>query len=476
MRRRMLLKHIVISVVLAAGLAAGPLQAEPTPRPDQIAFRALYRELVETDTSVATGSCTRAADLIAARLRAAGFAGDTVRTFVPEGFPLDGGVVARLDGTEQAAPAMLLLGHLDVVNARREDWQRDPFTFIEEGGYFYGRGSADMKVLDAIWIDTLVRLKQQGFKPRRTIRLALTCGEESGARVNGAQYLAEQHPELIAAAFALNEGGGGTTDGHGKLMVQKMQIGEKSNRSYELTATNPGGHSSIPVTDNAIYELADALVKVRGYTFPVRFNATTRAYFTTVGASRMDALGRAILELAANPADRAAEAIVVRDRGLNSMLRTTCVATLLDGGHAINALPQRAKATINCRIAPGEDETTTRTALVQAIGDSRISVTMVGRLRPIAVTPPLDLKIVGPAQAMVARYFPGVPLVPSMSTGASDATYMALAKIPTYGVPGVWGDPDGNGTHGLNERMEVKSAYVGRDFLFDLVKAYANQP
>ena len=465
---------ITIAAIMAC-VAVAAQAGEPVPRPDQLAFRDLVRELVETDTSVATGSCTALADKIAARFKAAGFADSQVTPFRDDKLPLDGGLVVTFPGTSKTAKPMLLLGHIDVVNARREDWMRDPFKFIEENGYFYGRGVADMKALAAIWIDTLIRYKTENFRPKRTIKLALTCGEESGGRMNGAQWLAENRPELIAAGFALNEGGGGDTDGHGKLVSQSMQIGEKSNRSFELEATNSGGHSSIPIDDNAIYELSDALVRVRGYKFPVRFNDTTRAFFAKAGAARSDTLGAGMVRLAANPQDKGAEAIVSTDRTFNSMLRTTCVATMLEGGHASNALPQRAKATINCRIVPGEDADTTRAALVGAIGDPKLGVKLVGRLRPIAVTPPLDPKIVAPAEKLVARYFPGVPFLPSMSTGATDATYLAPVGIPTYGVPGPWGDPDGNGAHGLNERLAVRSAYVGRDFLYDLVKVYAGQ-
>ena len=466
------------SIALAATLALIPMvapAAEPAPNASQLAFRDLYKELVETDTSVATGSCTALAEKIASRFKAAGFAEGQLTLFKDEKLPLDGGLVVTFPGSSKTAKPMLLLGHLDVVNARREDWERDPFKFIEEGGYFYGRGTSDMKVLDAIWIDTLIRYKAEKYQPKRTIKLALTCGEESGGRMNGAQWLAENKPDLIAAQFALNEGGGGDTDGHGKVISQTMQIGEKSNRSFELQATNPGGHSSIPIDDNAIYELSDALQHVRAYKFPMRFNDTTRAYFAKAGPARGDDIGAAMARLAANPADKAAEAIVSADRTLNSTLRTTCVATMLEGGHAPNALPQRAKATINCRIIPGEDADTTKAALVKAIADPKVSVTMILRLRPIAVPPPLDPKIVGPAEKLVARYFPGIPFLPSMSTGATDATYLAPIGIPTYGIPGPWGDPDGNGAHGLNERHAVRSAYVGRDFLYDLVKAYADQ-
>jgi acetylornithine deacetylase/succinyl-diaminopimelate desuccinylase-like protein len=330
-----------------------------------------------------------------------------------------------------------------------------------------------MKAMVAIWVDTLIRLKQQGYRPKRTIKLALTCGEESGARMNGAQWLAENRPDLIAAEFALNEGGGGRADGHGKVVSQSIQIGEKSNRNFEVETTNPGGHSSTPVDDNAIYELADAIAKVRAWKFPNHFNDTTRAYFAKEGAARNDDVGRAMVALATNPADRAAEALVSADRSYNSMLRTTCVATMLDAGHAANALPQRAKATVNCRIVPGEDADSTRAALIAAIGDPKAEVTLVGRLRPVAVPPPLDPKIMAPAEKLVARYFPGVSLNPVMMTGATDATYIAPIGIPTYGVPVGWGDVEGNGTHGLYERREVRAVYVGRDFLFDLVKAYA---
>lgn len=464
------MKRLLATAVL---FTAVPLAAQ-APRPDQLAFRDLYRELVETDTSVATGSCTAAAEKIAVRLKAAGFTDDQLTLFNDPELPLDGGIVAILPGTSRTAKPMLLLGHLDVVNARQEDWKRDPFGFVEERGYFYGRGTADMKAMVAIWVDSVARFKREGYRPKRTIKLALTCGEESGARMNGAQWLAANRPALIAAAFALNEGGGGDTDPGGKLVAQTMQIGEKANRSFELTVTNPGGHSSTPVDDNAIYQLADALGRVRAYKFPIRFNATTGAYFAQGGAARKDAVGTAMAQLARDPGDKAAETLVIADRSLNSMLRTTCVATLLAAGHAANALPQRATATVNCRIVPGEDADTTKAALQRAIADPKVAVELVGRIRPVAIVPPLDPTIMQPAQRLVAKHFPGVPLLPTMSTGATDATYLGAVGIPTYGVPGMWGDPDGNGAHGLDERMTVRSVYVGRDFLYDLIKAYAD--
>ena len=450
-------------------------EAPMTPlRPDQEAFRALYKELVETNTTLSAGSCTLLAERIATHLKSAGFADSDITLFSVPDHPKDGGLVAILPGSSKSAKPVLLLGHLDVVEAKREDWTRDPFTLIEENGYFYGRGAADMKAMDATWIDAMMRFKQSGFRPKRTIKLALTCGEETTGAFNGAQWLAKNRPELIAAAFALNEGGGGRTDGHGKLVVQSIQVGEKAAQNYKLETVNAGGHSSSPIRDNAIYQLADALAKIRDLEFPVKMTDTTRVFFAKAGASRNDELGRAMVALSKNPDDADAEAIVSKDRSYHSMLRTTCVATLLEGGHANNALPQRAAANVNCRIFPGETVEGTRAALIAAIGDPGVKVSVVPPVRPIAVPPPLDPAIIGPAEKLVQKYYPGVPLIPSMSTGATDGIFLEEIGIPVYGAPGGWGDPDGNGVHGLNERRSVRSVYVGRDFLMDLVKAYAN--
>ena len=461
--------------VMTLSWGACAQEAPMTPlRPDQVAFRALYQELVETNTTLSAGSCTLAAERLAAHLKGAGFTDKDLTLFSVPDHPKEGGLVAILPGKTGAAKPMLLLGHLDVVEAKREDWTRDPFTLIEENGYFYGRGTADMKAMDATWVDMLMRFKKSGYRPKRTIKLALTCGEETTYAFNGAQWLAKNKPDLIAAAFALNEGGGGRTDGHGKLVVQSIQVGEKASQNYRLETVNAGGHSSIPIRDNAIYELADALTKIRDHEFPAKLTDTTRAFFAKAGASRGDDLGRAMVALSQNPTDKAAEASVSKDRSYHSMLRTTCVATLLEGGHANNALPQRAVANVNCRIFPGETVEGTQAALIAAIGDTDVKVTPVPPIRPIAVPPPLDPKIIGPAEALVAKYFPGVPLVPSMSTGATDGIFLEAIGIPVYGAPGGWGDPDGNGVHGLNEHRSVRSVYVGRDFLTDLVKLYAD--
>jgi acetylornithine deacetylase/succinyl-diaminopimelate desuccinylase-like protein len=455
-------------------LAFGAAAQAPQLRPDQTEFRALYQELVETDTSAITGSCTALAAKIAGHLREAGYTDAQLTSFAVQDRPKEGGLVVFLAGSSKTLKPLLLLGHIDVVAAKRADWTRDPYAMIEENGYFYGRGTADMKAMDAIWIDAMIRFKRSGYHPKRTIKLALTCGEEGGSPFNGAEWLAKNRPELLDAEFALNEGGGGRTDGHGTLLTATMHVGEKSAQNYRIEATNPGGHSSAPVPDNAIYELADALVKVRALEFPLQMTATTRAYFAKAGAARSDEVGRAMVAIAKNPGDEAAEATLNRDKGFHSMLRTTCVATLLDGGHANNALPQRAGANVNCRIFPGDTVESTRAALVAAIADPRITVTAEQERGPLAIPPPLDPKVLRPAENLVAKYYPGVPLVPTMSTGATDGIFLEAIGIPSYGPPGLFGDPDGNGTHGLNEREAVRAVYTGRDLLTELVKLYAD--
>lgn len=467
------IRLVSILAMLATSVAASGQEAPPL-RPDQQAFRALYQEMVETDTSITTGSCTDLAGRIAARFKAAGFADGQITTFAGPGHPKEGGLVVIYPGTSSAAKPMLLLGHLDVVVARREDWTRDPYRLVEEKGYFWGRGTSDMKAMDAIWIDSLLRFKQQGYRPKRTIKLALTCGEETSTAFNGAEWLAKNRPDLISAEFALNEGGGGRTDGHGTLVISTLHVGEKAAVNYRIEATNPGGHSSAPIRDNAIYELADALGRIRAYEFPVMMTDTTRAYFRIAGKARGDDMGRAMIAIAGNPQDTAALALVDTDKSYHSMLRTTCVATLLDGGHANNALPQRAGANINCRIFPGVSPDVVRDRLAEVIADPSMTVKQTDSRGPVARPVPLDPKIVGPAEKLLARYYPGVPLSPMMSTGATDGIFLETIGIPVYGPPGTYGDPDGNGTHGLNERAIVKAVYSGRDYLFDLIKAYAD--
>ena len=453
-------------------LAIAPGIAGAQARPDQQVFFGLYKELVETNTSLSVGSCTQAAAQIGARLKAAGFADADLTYFSVPDHPKEGGLVAILKGGDAALKPMLLLAHLDVVEAKREDWVRDPFKLIEEDGYYYGRGTIDDKAQAAIWADALIRFKQQDYKPKRTIKLALTCGEETTFAWNGAEWLSKNKPDLIAAEFALNEGGGGRIDENGNRQLLAMQVGEKAAQNYTFLATNPGGHSSQPVPTNAIYQLADAIKAVQGYEFPVKFTDTTRAFFTASAKAMDSETGGAITRLLADPDDKAADAIVSRDKAMHSTLRTTCVATLLNAGHAENALPQRATANVNCRIFPGESVDGTLAKLKELAGPN-VTVTANQPVRPTAIPTKLDPKMMGPAEKLAAKHFPGVPLMPVMSTGATDGIFLQAIGIPVYGVPGTFIDKDGSGTHGLNERIRVKSLYDSRDYLFDLVKAYA---
>jgi acetylornithine deacetylase/succinyl-diaminopimelate desuccinylase-like protein len=463
------------AIIAGAAWTTSALAQTASLRPDQTAFRALYKELVETNTTVTTGSCTDAAAKMGARLKASGFADDRITYFAAPEHPKDGGLVAVLPGTNPKLKPMLLLAHIDVVEAKRADWTRDPFTLIEEGGYFYGRGTIDDKAQASIWTDTLIRFAQAGYKPKRTIKLALTCGEETSGAFNGAEWLSANHKDWIDAEYALNEGGGGRTDGKGlvdggKLVGLGIQIGEKAYQDFTLTATNPGGHSSAPPPDNAIYDLSRALLAVGSVEFPLQFNDVTRAYFSKAGKSRGGDVGAAMIALANNPADKAAEAIVNKDKGLHSMLRTTCVATMVDAGHALNALPQRATANVNCRMFPGRTADETKAALAAAIANPAIAIEERVKDKPVAIQPPLDPRIMGPVEKLAAKYYPGVAVVPTMSTGATDGVYLEAVGIPVYGVPSVWTNPDGNGTHGLNERVEVRALYTARDYLYDLVR------
>ena len=458
---------------LIAAIAGAAMAQTGGLRPDQAEFRGLYKKLVETNTTLSAGSCTLAAERMAARLTAAGIPASQITLFsVPE-HPKDGGLVVVYPGTSKTLKPILMLAHIDVVEANRTDWVRDPFTLIEENGYFYARGSYDDKAQAAIYTDTLIRFAKTGYKPKRTVKLALTCGEETGGAFNGAEWLANNRRDLIDAGFAINEGGGGRSDGNGKLLVQTVQVGEKAYQDYTLTVTNPGGHSSAPIRDNAIYAMSDAVLKVRDYTFPLQFNDTTRTFFTKAAPLYPGEQGRAMAALAANPGDSAAEAIVSRDKSMNSMLRTSCVATMVDGGHARNALPQKVTANINCRIFPGRTSDETQAVLEKVIGNPAITIEQTVRGRPIAKQPPLDPKIIGPMERVAAKHFPGVPVIPAMSTGATDGLYLSAVGIPVYGIPGLWRDPDGNGTHGLNERIGVRSLYDGRDYIFDLIKSLA---
>ena len=385
---------------------------------------------------------------------------------------MDGNLVAVLRGADARAKAILLLAHIDVVEARREDWQRDPFTLMEEGGYFYARGAADDKAMAAVFVDSMIRYRAEGWRPRRDVKLALTCGEETSDTFSGVEYLIDHNRALIDAEFAINEGAGGRLDAQANRVVLEVQAGEKIYQDFDLETTNPGGHSSRPSKENAIYRLSSALLKLQAYDFPVELNPATQLFFERMSAIVSGAQGADMRAVAQNPRNSEAAARLARDPKYNSMLRTTCVATMVSAGHAPNALPQRAHANVNCRILPGHSGEETRAALEAIVSDRTVAVTLAATPDPVSPAPPLTRAILGPVEQVAARLWPGVPIVPTMATGATDGRFLTHAGIPTYGMSGMFGDPDGGGAHGLNERIRVRSLYEGRDFLYEVVKIY----
>ncbi|HET7086296.1 MAG TPA: M20/M25/M40 family metallo-hydrolase [Rhizomicrobium sp.] len=463
--------------ILLAAVAASlilPAQASDKTNADQQRFRALFKELIETNTTLSSGDCTLAARKMAAHLKAAGYPETDLHIFTAPGHPKEGGLVAVLHGGDPKAKAILLLGHLDVVEARRADWTRDPFTLVEENGYFFARGASDMKSLVAAWVDAMVRLKEEGFKAPRSIKMALTCGEETSTAFNGASWLATHERALIDAEFALNEGGGGRLDEKGRPLIMTVQAAEKFPQNYQLEVTNPGGHSSRPVPNNAIYHLAAGLMKISAYQFPFQANDITKGYFAKM-AAKVDDKTMAGAMTAFSRGDLAAAKTLAANPSYNAVLHTTCIPTLLNAGHANNALPQRADANINCRIFPGTTPEQVRDKLQELVADPQIKVTLADKRSEVPKGPqPLTPKIFQPVEALTAKMWPGVPVVPAMSAGATDGAFLTPAGIPTYGVSGMFGDADGNGAHGLNERLRVTSVYDGRDFLYQLIKIYAN--
>ena len=470
----------IVTVTAATALLLTGTPASPQVSPGELRFREIYKELVETNTSLSAGSCTLAAQRMAARLKAAGFADSQLHLFSAPEHPQEGGLVAIYPGRDAQLKAILLLAHLDVVEAKREDWTRDPFTLVEENGNFYARGAVDDKSEGAIWVDTLMRFSAEHYRPRRTVKLALTCGEETAGAFNGAQWLSENQRELIDAAFALNEGARGELDAAGHRVALEVQAGEKTAQNFRLEVTNPGGHSSLPVKDNAIYHLAAALLKIGDYTFPPQFTDANRAYFT--GMAKIQAAGgeaavaNAMRALVRDPADaQAIELVSAKDPAWNSTLRTTCVATMLDAGHATNALPQRARANVNCRIFPGVASETVRTKLEELVADPAVKVTTFEERSPTPPPPPLTPQILGPVEKLAAQFWPGVPVLPILQPGATDGRFLIAVGIPTYGIDPLFVGPDFGHIHGLNEYVSVKALMDCRDFLYGLVKVYADQ-
>jgi acetylornithine deacetylase/succinyl-diaminopimelate desuccinylase-like protein len=450
------------ALVLAALLLLRFDSAQAQQGPHETRLRAIYQELVEINTTDAVGDCTAAANAMGRHLLEAGLSARDVQVLVPPDAPRKGNLVARLRGSSAAKP-LLLLAHIDVVEAKREDWQRDPFKLTEEDGFFYARGASDDKAMAAIYTALLARFQAEGLKLARDLILALTCDEEGGGH-NGARFLLQQHRALIDAELALNEGAGGALSRDGQPMVHRIQAGEKVIQTFRLEVTNKGGHSSTPEPDNAIYRLADGLGRLAQHSFPIQIAPVTRAYLQHVAKTESPGVAEDIRLLLREPPDAAALQRLWRvNAGYSASVRTTCVATQLEAGHASNALPQRARATVNCRILPGERIDAVQAELERVLADAQIQVSRLGDATE-APLPPMKEPLMDAIRAVSDEIWPGVPVVPAMSTGATDGRFLNHAGLWTYGVTGLFHPPGGSNAHGLNERLRVRSFYEAYEF------------
>ena len=458
------------AAVLALGalLAAAAAHArELSPR--ELQAREIYEQLIEIDTTHASGSTTRAAEAMAKRLRAAGVRDRDVRVLGPA--ERKGNLVARLRarGTPAQEP-LLLLAHLDVVEAKRSDWSLDPFVLTERDGFFYGRGTIDDKAMAAIFVALAIELARERTPLTRDVVIALTADEEGGGQ-NGARWLVEEHRELVDAGLVINEGGHGALR-EGKPLYLALQAAEKTSMNFELVARDKGGHSSRPAPGNPIYRLAAALARVERHAFPVQLNEVTRAYFERLARVERKELARAAGAIAKNPRDPRAAATLAAQPALNATLRTTCVATRIGGGHAANALPQEARALLNCRALPGHAYEEVRAALASAVDDASVEIVPV-RVRESAGPARVDPEFLATVTKISEAMWPGVPVIPTMGTGATDSTYFRLVGIPAYGVSGLFDDLDDYRAHGRDERLGVEQFYDGLEFLRRLVRELA---
>jgi acetylornithine deacetylase/succinyl-diaminopimelate desuccinylase-like protein len=454
----------VVALAFPALLAA----QSPSLTPVQQLAHDIYKELVEINTSDSVGNTTTAANAVAKRFRDAGFPESDIFLGGPK--PDKYNLVVRYHGTGSGRKPLMLLAHLDVVAALKSDWSADldPFKFTERDGYYYGRGTSDDKAMASIFIANLLRFKQEGYKPDRDLILTLTADEEGGGS-NGVRWLIANHKDLIDAAYALNEGGGGALR-DGKPFINSVGAAEKVSANFTMSTANRGGHSSVPRDDNAIYELAEALTKIGKHQFPVMLNEVTKAYFTKTATIEKPEMSAAMKTIVANPNDAAASATISADPRYRSMLRTTCVATMLNGGHARNALPQKATANINCRMAPGHDPADVRDALLKAANDTGVTISRAPAMEHASPSP-LSAEVIGPIEKVTREVFgPDVLVIPTMGTGATDSKYLRAVGIPGYGVSGLFGDPNDGRAHGKDERVLIKSYYQSQDFLYRLVK------
>jgi acetylornithine deacetylase/succinyl-diaminopimelate desuccinylase-like protein len=473
MKSRRLGALLFAVAIPAAAQDAKPVYTPGALTPQQEFTRGIYKELVEINTGVTTGNITTAAQAMARRFREAGIPDADI--FVGGPRPEKHNVVARIRGRRgaEAGKPLLLLAHIDVVEALKADWSPDldPFVFTERDGYYYGRGTADDKAMASIFVANVFRMKQEGWIPDRDVIIALTADEESGP-ANGVDWLVKNHPELVDAGLVINEGGGGTLR-DGRPLFNGIGAAEKVTTNFTLRATNRGGHSSVPRDDNAITALADALSKVGRYKFPIQFNDVTRTFFTRTADLEAPAMGKAMKALVKNPADAAALKVVAADPRYNSMLRTTCVATGLTGGHATNALPQLAEANINCRLYPTDSPDSVRVAFERLIADTTVHV-IIRSQRPPTPILGIPAELLQPVTRLTKEMFGDIPVIPVMGTGATDSRFFRARGVPAFGVSGLFSDPTVDArAHGRDERMSVKSYFEGQEFLYRLTRELA---
>ncbi len=458
-------KFLLVQLIIILMFSSASLRSQTT-RPDGEKKLAhdIYKEFVEIQSGFTTGATTPVAEAAASRLRAAGFPDSDI--FVGGANPKKANLVVRYHGTGTLKP-LLLLAHIDVVEAKREDWSMDPFQLIERDGFFYGRGTGDDKAQAAIWIANLIQYKKEGFKPDRDIIVALTADEEGGGPFNGVAWLLKNHRDLIDAEFALNEGGWGE-ESKGKKISNDLQVSEKYVANFRLEVRNKGGHSSMPVPDNAIYRLAAALQRLSNFGFPLKTNEVTAAYFQQMAKIETGPM-KEDLAKASNGSQEAMQRLAAATPAWNATLRTTCVATLLEGGHAMNALPQLAAATVNCRVLPEDSVDYVHSTLQKVVADDQVNVKILGEPAPgpASALRPDVVQAVGRATEAL---WPGVPVVPIMVMGATDGKALRIAGIPTYGVQGIFFDRDDIRFHGRDERLRVQSFYEGQAFLYQVVK------
>jgi len=425
----------------------------------------IYKEFIEIHSGYTSGATTPVAEAAAARLKAAGLSDSDV--FVGGAIPKKANLVARYRGTSRRRP-ILLLAHTDVVEAKREDWTMDPFQLTEKDGYFYGRGTGDDKAQAAVWLANLIQYKKEGFRPDRDIIVALTADEEGGGPYNGVDWLLKNHRDLIDAEFALNEGGWGEMAG-GKRICNDLQVSEKYVLNFRLEVRNKGGHSSLPVADNAIYHLAGTLLGISKLEFPLKTNEVTAVYFQKLAQIETGPIKDDLAKVAEG-SQESMRRVAAASPAWNATLRTTCVATMLEGGHAVNALPQLAAAMVNCRVLPEDSPEYVQDMLQRAGADGQVSFKM---LSSRSETPASELRpdLLQAVTRLTDKFWPGVPTLPIMVMGATDGAYLRAAGIPTYGIQGFFFDRDDIRFHGRDERISVQSFYEGHAFLYELVKA-----